>query len=46
MRKRGDFEILRLSSRIAGTHQEAGVSGFSPVIDGRSVMLEMRYSIR
>lgn len=39
---RGGIEF----TQIAGTHQEAGDSGFSPVIDGRSVMLEMRYSIR
>jgi hypothetical protein len=39
---RGGLEF----TQITGTHQEAEESGFSPVIDGRSVILEIRYSLR
>jgi hypothetical protein len=33
-------------TQVTGTHQEAEESGFSPMIDGRSVVLEVRYSLR
>lgn len=33
-------------TQVAGTHDEAEDAGFSPVIDGRSVMVEVRMSFR